>query len=434
MPGSRRVRRELLVYIVSAVLSLAVVSVGAVVVSWRVVQAEALRDAEYVTTRLADVIVGPLLPATLAGDQRARGELDRAVDVRLRDGTVTAVHVWRADGTIAYSSDPTLLGMRVDPPEGVLRAVRAGATSSAIEGEPELIGVPGPDLVDVYVPLRLPDLEPLAFEAYMPYERAAISATLLAREVILLAVGALLVLQLVQLPITLSLGRRVSAHEADRARLLQRALSASDRERSKIAADLHDGVVQDLAGVGYALAALGRTVSEERRPGVERLGTIVRGTVDSLRRLMVDIYPPDLSGPGLAGAIEDLAVPLRAQGLPVAVHVAALPAADSETAATLYRVARETLANVAKHAAASSVVVELRPDDPGRWPDGEGILLRVTDDGVGAPEGSLARRTDGHLGLRLLADRLAEAGGELTLRPAVPTGTVAEARVPVRVG
>lgn len=408
-------------------------SVGAVVVSWRVVHAEALRDAEFVTGKLADVVFRPLLAEWLAGDQRRRGELDHAVDIRIRDGTMAALTVWRADGTVVYSSDPRLTGRRVsDPPAEALEAIDAGSVSAQIEDTPEASGVAGQDLVEVYVPLRLPGQDTLAFEAYLPFDQARTDAYLLAREIVFMAVGALLVLQLVQLPITLSLGRRVSTHEAERSGLLERALSASDRERSKIAADLHDGVVQDLAGAGYALAALARTEPPERRPTVERVGSVVREAVDALRKLMVEIYPPDLSGPGLAGAIEDLAAPLRARGLPVSVHIDALPAADPEVAAALYRVARETLANVAKHARASTVLVELGPDDPARWPGADGIRLRVTDDGIGPPEGALARRTDGHLGLRLLADRLADAGGELTLRPGATSGTVAEARIPAR--
>ena len=177
-----------------------------------------------------------------------------------------------------------------------------------------------------------------------------------------LAVGALLLLQLIQTPITVSLVRRVAGHEAERAALLERALSASERERRQIAADLHDGVVQDLAGAGYALAAVARRVDGPASTGVEHVGRVVRGAVESLRRLMVDIYPPDLSGAGLPGAIDDLATPLRESGVTVHVRAEQLPGASSEVAAVLYRVARETLANVAKHAQASAVEIDLGPD------------------------------------------------------------------------
>jgi two-component system NarL family sensor kinase len=228
-----------------------------------------------------------------------------------------------------------------------------------------------------------------------------------------------------------SLARRVAGHEAERSSLLERALSASERERRQIAADLHDGVVQDLAGAGYALAALQRRVDDPAATkNVDQVGRVVRGAVESLRRLMVDIYPPDLSGAGLPGAIDDLAEPLRRSGVTVDVHAEPLPDADSDVTATLYRVARETLANVAKHAEASTVEVDLTVDRDGAPPC---VVLRVSDDGVGIREGQLDRRAEGHLGLRLLIDRVADQGGELTVTARPGGGTLALARVPVTI-
>jgi signal transduction histidine kinase len=243
-----------------------------------------------------------------------------------------------------------------------------------------------------------------------------------------LAVGALLLLQLIQTPITVSLARRVAGHEAERAALLERALSASERERRQIAADLHDGVVQDLAGAGYALAAVARRVDEPASTGLEHVGKVVRGAVESLRRLMVDIYPPDLSGAGLPGAIDDLATPLRESGVTVHVRAERLPGASSEVAAVLYRVARETLANVAKHAQASTVEIDLGPDRASPTPS---VMLRVADDGIGIRPDQLDKRAEGHLGLRLLIDRIADQGGSLMIEARPEGGTVALASVPV---
>src|SRR6185312_3573484 len=188
--------------------------------------------------------------------------------------------------------------------------------------------------------------------------------------------------------------------------------------------------VQDLAGAGYALAALKRRVDGPAGGNVDQVGRVVRGAVESLRRLMVDIYPPDLSGAGLPGAIDDLAEPLRASGVTVNVHAQALPGADSDIAATLYRVARETLANIVKHAEASTVDIDLAVD-ASEAP--QCVVLRVADDGVGIREGQLDRRAEGHLGLRLLIDRVADQGGRLTVTPGPEGGTVALARMPVTI-
>jgi two-component system, NarL family, sensor kinase len=154
----------------------------------------------------------------------------------------------------------------------------------------------------------------------------------------------------------------------------------------------------------------------------------VRGAVESLRRLMVDIYPPDLSGAGLPGAIDDLAEPLRQAGITVHVRAEQLPGASSEVAAVFYRVARESLANVAKHAQASTVEVDLGPDHAASTPT---VVLRVADDGIGIRPEQLDKRAEGHLGLRLLIDRIADQGGELRIEARPDGGTAAVARMPV---
>jgi len=249
-------------------------------------------------------------------------------------------------------------------------------------------------------------------------------------QILPLCIGGLVLLQLVQVPIAVRLSRRVARQQAERAELLERALSASDRERRQLAADLHDGLIQDLAGAGYALAALARSVPPERAATAERVGVVVRNAVDSLRHLMVDLYPPDLAGAGLSTALDDLVRPLQRQGVAVSVKVAELPPMEPEAATTLYRVAKEALTNIAKHAKASAVQVSLAAE-PGQGHDD--VVLRVIDDGVGVPTDALDHRAQGHLGLQLLIDRIADLGGELTVHRADSGGTIIEARVPANI-
>ena len=106
------------------------------------------------------------------------------------------------------------------------------------------------------------------------------------------------------------------------------------------------------------------------------------------------------------------------------VHVRAeqLPGASSEVAAVFYRVARESLANVAKHAQASTVEVDLGPDHAASTPT---VVLRVADDGIGIRPEQLDKRAEGHLGLRLLIDRIADQGGELRIEARPDGGTAA---------
>src|SRR5664279_2593275 len=88
------VRRELtLIYGVAAV-ALIVVSIGALLASRSVARAQALRDAERTTVRLADLVVGPNLEGALGGDAEQRAELDRDIANRMADGYLTEITVW----------------------------------------------------------------------------------------------------------------------------------------------------------------------------------------------------------------------------------------------------------------------------------------------------------------------------------------------------
>lgn len=424
-------RRELLIFIGGAVLTLVIISLGTVLIVTQVARTVALSSSQDTTTGLANM-VGALLDDALSGNAARRDELDRAVANRLRGGSLTGLSVWQADGEIVYSADAAQIGRRLPPPEEVGEVIRRGVpisvvndTDTASSSEEHL------RMIDVYVPLQLAGQPPLAFTAHFSYRWVEQATTLLLMQVLPLCIGGLVLLQLVQIPIAVRLSRRVARQQAERTELLERALSASERERRQIAADLHDGLIQDLAGAGYALAALARSVPPERAATAERVGAVVRGAVDSLRHLMVDIYPPDLSGAGLPAAVDNLVQPLRRQGLAVSVEVMALPPLTPEAATTLYRVAKEALTNIAKHANASTVQVSLVAE-PG--PERDDVLLRVIDNGVGLPLDALDHRAEGHLGLRLLIDRIADLGGELTVDRVDGRGTLVEARVPACAG
>ena len=423
---SVRTRHRMSVFVAASLVVLVVIGIATVLIAQLLARRETLHTAEQSTARLAQLVVAPLLADALAGDVQRRDELDRAVAVRLADGNVAEINIWRADGTIVYADRPVVDGIRLEVPEQVTAAIDRGETASDIDVTDEAGQLPrGTPVVEVYVPLQVAGLPRLAFEVYYTTEEIDRRTSELATELLLLGLVPLVTLQLVQIPIAASLSRRVGRQEAERTALLARALSASDHERRTIASDLHDGVVQELAGVGYALGALIPAVAESARPVAETCAATVRSAVDGLRRLMADIYPPELTGSGLSAAIDNLAGPLRLQGTPVQIEVGALPEIDTEVAGVLYRVARESLVNVAKHARATHVRVELGPD-----PGGPGIQLRVVDDGVGPGPDALVRRSDGHFGLTMLRDRVEDMGGRFVVQPGPDGGTVADAVLP----
>jgi signal transduction histidine kinase len=158
----------------------------------------------------------------------------------------------------------------------------------------------------------------------------------------------------------------------------------------------------------------------------------VRNAVHALRALMVDLYPPDLSGAGLEAALEDLVEPLRNQGLGAVVRVAPLPELSPASAAVVYRTAKELLANVGRHAGAANVWIDLAPVEQARPAE---VRLTISDDGVGFPVTGTDRRSEGHLGLRLVVDRVRDVGGTVEIgdRPgggAAVTAVVPAGRVP----
>src|SRR4051812_6175116 len=314
-PSAWRPGSALLIFLAVPLLVLAAVAGGTVLLSERIARQNALAQVENQSVRMAEFLIQPLLAEALAGVPGRWEELGRVVSNRLRDGSIASVVIWRADGEVLWASDAALIGQRFGENEELNKAL-AGQVFSDIDEGPETAPAndPAATELEVYVPTTIRG-ETFAIEAYFMYQGVEQQAALLRDEITPLAIGALVVLQLVQIPIAASLAGRLRRRESERSALVERSLTASEFERRAIAADIHDGPVQDLAGVGYALAGLRESVSATRQPTLDRVVVAVRHAVGSLRRLMIDIYPPDLSGPGLAAALDDLAPPLRDQGL-----------------------------------------------------------------------------------------------------------------------
>src|SRR4029077_20410668 len=129
-----------------------------------------------------------------------------------------------------------------------------------------------------------------------------------------------------------------------------------------IASDLHDGVVQDLAGVAFALGGSARRpdLPPDSAELLDKSAAEVRESIKALRSLLVEIYPANLDEEGLEAALTDLLA--RANGRDI---VATLDAPhvqkpfSSDVSGLLYRVAQESLRNVVKHGHARSVAMKV---------------------------------------------------------------------------
>ena len=230
------------------------------------------------------------------------------------------------------------------------------------------------------------------------------------------------------------LASEVTGLAAVRKRLLDRTVQAREEERIRLAADLHDGPIQRLAGVAYAADLSLRRVSRgDLAGGEELLSSLeddIRGEVTALRRVMVELRPPALDEWGLSAALGDYAAELQQRTGITCTVTASLPTrlpASQET--VLYRVAQEALTNVAKHSRASHATVSL-------WADHGRVTLEVRDDGAGL---AATRSTDpagdhlrgGHFGLASMRQQIEMAGGTWQVRSRPGHGTAITAALPL---
>jgi signal transduction histidine kinase len=218
--------------------------------------------------------------------------------------------------------------------------------------------------------------------------------------------GALLILLLVFVERTLRLKRSNM-----RLRDVVRELSLTEeRERGRLAGELHDSPMQKLALAQMQFSAASRELDAgpARRLG-QGLG-LMREALDELRTLQFELSPPMLHREGIIPALEWL-VSRASERSDVAFSFRATTTGAEtirqDLAIVLYQCARELVHNVAKHASATSAKVELEVGD------GE-ALLTVTDDGKGF-DASPTPRAGGGFGLLSLRERVALCGGELSI-------------------
>jgi signal transduction histidine kinase len=180
--------------------------------------------------------------------------------------------------------------------------------------------------------------------------------------------------------------------------------------------DLHDGAQQRLVALSLELGKLGFQLAEdpELRARVDAAGSEVAATLTELRDLAHGLHPAAVSDHGLAVALESLAthatVPVQVIGAPEV----RLP--EPVELAAFYLVC-EGLVNVAKHACASSAVVELKREPTN-------LVVEITDDGRGGAT------TEHGAGLRGLADRVEALGGRLQVWSPLGQGTRVRAEIP----
>ncbi len=202
---------------------------------------------------------------------------------------------------------------------------------------------------------------------------------------------------------------------------------AAERERRRLADELHDTTIQQLV-----LARILLDLASEGGPAdhLERVKSLLDDSLAQLRSLTLELNPAVLRQAGLFAAIEWLSEQLGARWrLAYRCRVAGeAPAALTDALAeALFQGARELMNNAGRHARASACYVVLAFDD-------DSVALTVRDDGIGIGPKRTAGRgdgVDGGYGLFSLCSRVEQLGGELSLSPRDGGGTQASLRLPL---
>jgi two-component system, NarL family, sensor kinase len=411
------------VFVLLGLLVLGLVAAAGFVVIRRVAVDRAIDEARQLTSFSAQVVERRVSDGLLTGDAQATGDVARVVGDAVLHDPIVRVKIWGPDGTILYSDELRAIGQQYQSGAQEL----AGLANGQVEAEISDLTAPENtyerqfgSLLEVYTPIHTPDGTRLLFETYQRYSSIDAQRQQLFRDFAPVLVVALVAFALLLIPLGWILARRLQRSGREREALLQRSLEVSDHERRRIAGDLHDGPVQELAGLSMRVsAAAERTDDPQQQEVLRETAGAVRGSVRTLRSAIVGIYPPNLQASGLGPALEDLTSRLPREGLEVALDVEDPSGYGATVDELLYRGCQEALRNVEKHADASHVTIRVRRE-------GALATFEVADDGRGVdPSGE----SEG-LGLHIVSDLVQEAGGTLSVTPGAQGGTVVRMEVP----
>ena len=412
--------------VVGSLVALSLMLGFGALVGEQLAERQALVDARGFTVLLGEAFLTPdLAQDLLEGDETALDRFDvLVVDQLIRNTSVRRVKLWSADGKVLYSDDRAEIGKVYAMSDHKLEALRTNKAVeevSNLEDSDSMRERPlGPQLIEVYVPVRTADGERVLFETYLSYNRVLEQREAVFRTLAGLALVGLVVLASLQLVIGLMNLRWLRRQQREAA---EHARASAERDRRLLARNLHDGPVQELVGTAYVVEGARSSIRSGHLDAAEELLTTasssVRDSVQSLRAGMVELYPRSIHQVGLAQALDDLAQPLRTRGVVVTVEI--LPshdidrALDGEVVEVAHRCVQELLRNVQRHAEARevAVTVELLP---------QALVLVVRDDGRGMPAHDVDAE-HGHLGLQALADIAGDYRGSLEVWSGLDAGT-----------
>jgi len=426
-----RLRRPLTQFTLVTALGLVVVGAAAVWASQIAGSREALNEAGALAEQSGrSLITDYVTSEVLEGDAAALALLDSEVRSHVLSDRILRVKIWAMDGTIVYSDASDLVGeihqLAPDRMQAADEAVTVGMPADLTGAEYRFERDLG-QLIEVYLPVPGPDGELLLFEGYFDANSTDTARRRIQSTVVPITLSSLAVMGILTLLMALQMSRRMDRARSDREDLLDRALLASALERRRIAADLHDSVVQDLSGTAMLLSSAESAATDPLAGRLRATADALRQTVGSLRRLAIEIHPPNLESVDLRSVLEEMLEQTHLRhGLSTTFHQP-----DSELVQDLshkrliYRFVHEGLRNVVKHAAATTVVLTIAREN-------SALLVSLSDDGRGYQATTDQPAPGEQLGLRLLGDIAAELGAVLSIGRNDGEGTTLSLRIPAR--
>ena len=210
--------------------------------------------------------------------------------------------------------------------------------------------------------------------------------------------------------------------EVERRESSRVALGAQERERLRIARELHDEIGQSLTAVTLKAERAADNGGVQAQAELRSVAEDIRESLEHVRRIARELRPEALDDLGLINALITLCSRMATQSrLTIDREFAqGIPGLDDETELVVYRIAQESLTNSVRHSQAPRATISLAVEN-------EDVVLRVSDDGVGLP----AELPQGTAGLAGMRERALLVGGSLALSSEPGRGTRVELRVPV---
>lgn len=229
-----------------------------------------------------------------------------------------------------------------------------------------------------------------------------------------------------------SLYQQVQEREAMRGELLQQVVAAQEKERQRIARELHDSTGQSLTALGLGLAAVSDNLYRNTDMAawqIQELRNLNSQTLEEVHNLVADLRPSLLDNLGLASALRSQVQAFRKRtGVDATFHLTGDKRREDPTIElTLYRIAQEALTNIAKHARANQVKVRLlsRPDR---------LCLRIRDNGRGFDTEKVFDSSQKHReawGLLGMQERVSLIGGHFFIKSRQDVGTIIQICIPL---